>query len=210
MFTGIIGKVAKVTSVRSHGGAVVLEVDLGELASEVAVGDSVAVDGACLTATAASGGKVAFDVSAETLRKTTLGELGRAQEVNVELAMRPADRFGGHFVSGHVDGVGTIEQKAARSGETRLKVRVPRPLAAMMIMKGSVAVDGISLTIAALTEDTFEVSLIPHTLAATTLANKNAGAHVNTECDMIGKWVRRFAGGAGGGLTLERLEEEGY
>ena len=125
--------------------------------------------------------------------------------------MRPTDRFGGHFVSGHVDGTGTVASLVALAGETRLKVNVPPELTALMVMKGSVAVDGVSLTVAALSEGAFEVSLIPHTLGATTLSDKKPGARVNVECDIIGKWVRRFMGGAqGGGLTLDRLEEEGY
>jgi riboflavin synthase len=136
--------------------------------------------------------------------------------VNVELAMQPTDRFGGHFVSGHVDGVGTIVGVSALPGETRMKVRVPPELASMMIMKGSVAVDGVSLTIAALEADAFEVSLIPHTMSVTTLERKRAGEPVNIECDMIGKWIRRFMraedgrGSSEGALTIKRLEEEGF
>jgi riboflavin synthase len=209
MFTGLIQNVAKVRAVQHRGSSSVIELELGALASEVKVGDSVAIDGACLTAVAVTGGSVSFDVSAETLRKTTLGDLRRGSEVNVELAMKPTDRFGGHFVSGHVDGTGVIAEKANRPGEVRLKVRTPRELTDMMVVKGSVAVDGISLTVAALSDGMFEVSLIPHTLAATTLKDKGAGARVNIECDMVGKWVQRLVKPKGG-LTIEKLREEGY
>jgi len=214
VFTGLVQKVAKVAGMRRQGSAAVIEVELGELAGQVAIGDSLAVDGVCLTAAAASGGRASFDVSAETLRKSTLGELRGGQEVNIELAMRPTDRFGGHFVSGHVDGTGVIAEMAAVPGETRMKVSVPAELARMMVMKGSVAVDGVSLTVAALSQDSFEVSLIPHTLEVTTLGKKRPGARVNIECDMIGKWVRRLMGPGrgrnGGGLTLDKLQEDGY
>jgi len=216
MFTGLVARIGTVTAVRGGAGSSAIEVYLEELAERVAVGDSVLVDGACLTVTGVEGQKARFDVSAETLRLTTLGSLRPGDPVNVELAMRPTDRFGGHFVSGHVDGVGTVIEHVALPGETRIRVRVPVELASQMVMKGSVAVDGVSLTIAGLQRDSFEASLIPHTLAATTLAGKRAGARVNIECDMIGKWVARFMGGAvadgarSRGLTLESLEEDGF
>lgn len=216
MFTGLVARIGTVTGVRSGGASSAIEIDLAGLADRVAVGDSVLIDGACLTVTGIDGQRARFDVSAETLRLTTLGSLKLRDPVNVELAMRPTDRFGGHFVSGHVDGVGTVTEHVALSGETRIRVRVGVELAGQMVMKGSVAVDGVSLTIAGLQRDSFEVSLIPHTLAATTLAGKRAGARVNIECDMIGKWVARLMGSAeaqGGpspGLTLERLEEGGF
>ena len=216
MFTGLVQAKAAIGGVQHRGHSSVLVLRAGPLADRVAIGDSVMINGVCLTVTAARGEQVDFDVSAETLRRTTLGTLRRNDPVNVELAMQPTDRFGGHFVSGHVDGVGTIVGMSALPGETRMKVRVSPELASMMMMKGSVAVDGVSLTIAALEGDTFEVSLIPHTLSVTTLGRKRAGEPVNIECDMIGKWVRRFtrpeAGGGSseGSLTIKRLEEEGY
>jgi len=216
MFTGIVQEVGRVRTVRRRGAAAIVEIELGRLSGEVSKGDSVLVDGVCLTASDVLAETVAFDLAAETLGTTTLGQLGPGSAVNLELAMRPTDRFGGHFVSGHVDGTGTILEKTVRPGETRLVVQVPSALTDMMVPRGSVALDGISLTIAALRDGEFEVSLIPHTLGATTLGRKGAGAAVNIECDMIGKWVRRFLAGQaevtgeGGGLTLEKLEEEGF
>ncbi len=211
MFTGIVRGVCSVAATGRRANSLVLELDLGELAAQVAVGDSVLVDGVCLTATRGHDGRTEFDVAAETLRLTTLGSLNPGGRVNVELALRPTDRFGGHFVSGHVDGVGTIVENPSRPGDTMLKVRVPAAMSDQMVVKGSVAVDGISLTIAALGQDSFEVSLIPHTLAVTTLGEKRPGERVNVECDMIGKWVRKCVEQQRPqGLTLERLEEAGF
>jgi len=213
MFTGIVQQIAQVAEIRRSGAAAVVALDLAERTADVSVGDSVMVDGVCLTAGAVNGSRAEFDVSSETLRLTTLGELRRGSAVNVEAAMRPTDRFGGHFVSGHVDGTGTILQKAPRPGEVRLRVGVTPQLAAQMVMKGSVAVDGISLTVAALEDTAFEVSIIPHTLEATTLKDKNAGTRVNIECNMIGKWVRRLLGDAAerpGALTMDKLKELGF
>ena len=216
MFTGLVQKVAHVSVIEHHGSSMLLGLEMGDLAPELRTGDSVLVDGVCLTAAGTRGARVRFDIAAETLRLSTLGSLKAGDRVNVELAMRPTDRFGGHFVSGHVDGIGTILEKARRPGETILKVKVPSELAQMMVMKGSVAVDGISLTIAGLEDAAFEASLIPHTLAATTLQYKGPGAHVNVECDMVGKWVRKFVEArderedAGQGLTRQRLAEQEF
>ena len=215
MFTGLVQAVVKVRSVQRAGQSSVIALQAAGLPGEVAVGDSVMVNGACLTASTAGAGALEFDVSAETLRMTTLGGLNTGDEVNVEMSMRPTDRFGGHFVSGHVDGRGSVAQNRDLPGERRMKVRVAAALADMMVIKGSVAVDGVSLTIAALDRNSFEVSLIPHTLAATTLKDRRPGDVVNIECDMIGKWVRKFvrpgAGtSAGAGLSLDKLREEGY
>jgi len=216
MFTGIIRKVAEVRRVSRRSGAAVLRVALCELAQEVGPGDSVAVDGVCVTATKVQNGEMEFDVSSETLSLTTLGGLRQGDEVNVELALRAGDRFGGHFVSGHVDGTGTIRQMRRLAGECRMTVAAGAELLAQMVQKGSVAVDGVSLTVARLLPDAFEVSLIPYTLEATTLGRKRPGDRVNIECDMIGKYVRRLqernsaAGQSGGSIAVQRLAEEGF
>jgi len=214
MFTGIIQHVGTVRTVQRRGQARSLTIDCGELAGQVAVGDSVCVDGVCLTATDAQSPNVRFDVGAETLRLTTLGEANEGTPVNLELALRLGDRLGGHFVSGHVDGLGVVRRQAELPGEVRLAVEVPPALSDLMVMKGSVAVDGVSLTIAALERGAFEVSLIPHTLAQTALARKAPGTRVNVECDLIGRWVRRLLGRDGPsdapGLTIRELEEQGF
>ena len=216
MFTGIIRKVAEVSRVSRRGGVLVLRLALGELAEEVGPGDSVAVDGVCVTATDVQNGEAAFDVSSETLGLTTLGALTQGDRANVELALRAGDRLGGHFVTGHVDGTGTIGAMKRLAGECRMRVNAGAELLAQMVQKGSVAVDGVSLTVARLLPGAFEVSLIPYTLEATTLGRRRPGDRVNIECDMIGKYVRRSADGAaaaqraGGSITVERLTEEGF
>jgi riboflavin synthase len=214
MFTGIVQKVGIVKSLQRRAQSAELKLEIGEFAEDVKVGDSVMVDGVCLTVTELNELLVCFDVGTETLAKTTLGGLRKNDPVNIELAMRPDDRFGGHFVSGHIDGTGTISVIESRPGETRLFIRVPSELRELMIPKGSVAVDGVSLTIAELGPAFFEVSLIPHTLASTTLNAKHSGDRVNIECDMIGKWVRNFASSKDNnkkaGLSLEELKEKGF
>jgi len=215
MFTGIVRQVGTVRRVGRAEAASRLTIEMGAMARDVALGDSVCVDGCCLTAVSVEPPLASFDVSAETLRLTTLGALREGARVNLEPALRVNDRLGGHFVSGHVDGTGTIRGVERLPGEVRLEVDVPPNLTDMMIMKGSVAVDGVSLTIAALRQNAFEVSLIPHTLGATTLQHKGSGERVNIECDMIGRWVKRLLGdaGAGGarpGLSMHDLEDQGF
>lgn len=213
MFTGIIQKVAEVKKVSRGADSAGLLLGLDELADEVEIGDSVAVNGACLTASRIERDEVEFDVGAETMKLTTLGDLRSGSRVNVELALRPDDRLGGHFVQGHVDGTGTVREIQDLPGEWRLKVGVSSDLSQQMVKKGSVAVDGISLTVADLMPDAFEVSVIPHTLAETTLREKRTGDRVNIECDMIGKYVRRLLATdeeSAGSLSVERLRREGY
>jgi riboflavin synthase len=211
MFTGIIQAVGSVADVRGAAAARAIRVRSPDIAADAAVGQSVNVDGCCLTVTAVEGECLAFDVGAETLRLTTLGALGRGDRVNLEPALRIGDRLGGHFVQGHVDGVGTIRRKEALPGEVRLEVAVERRLSREMILKGSLAVDGISLTIAALRDDACEMSLIPHTIAATTLRDKGPGDRVNVECDLIGRWVRKLLSGEpAAGLSVRDLEEQGF
>ncbi|MCD6415727.1 MAG: riboflavin synthase [Planctomycetes bacterium] len=215
MFTGIIRHVGRVASVRRKPRARAIVIELGPLAEGARPGDSVSVDGVCLTATGLTGSLAAFDVGAETLQRSTLGELTTGSEVNLEPALCAGDPLGGHFVSGHVDGVGAIRLLEKRAGEVRLRVETPAELSDQMIIKGSVAVDGISLTVAALETGAFEASIIPYTLQSTTLAHKAAGERVNIECDMIGRWVRRILRQRPGaaladGLSFEKLEEEGF
>ncbi len=215
MFTGIIREVGIVRAVEAPRGMGVVTVEAGRVAALVARGDSVCVDGVCLTATRVEPPTMRFDVSAETLRLTTLGELREGVEVNIEPSLRVGDPLGGHFVSGHVDGTGTIRTKEARAGEVRLMVDVAPALSEQLVLKGSVAVDGISLTVAALATDSFEVSLIPFTLEATTMRRKGRGDLVNIECDMLGRYVRRLLERDGGPgprrvLTVQDLEEQGF
>ena len=215
MFTGIIRQTGTVLTLQRLVQSRVLTIGSGDVACAAAPGDSVCVDGACLTVTRVEGQDLTFDVGAETLRLTTLGGLCENQRVNLEPSLRMGEQIGGHFVSGHVDGVGTIRRLEKQPGETRLEIETEPRLTEMMIQKGSVAVDGISLTIASLSRGAFEVSLIPHTIENTTMQFKRPGDRVNIECDLIGRWVRRLIEESGiqlgrSRLTLEELEEQGF
>ena len=196
MFTGIVQAMGRISNVSKKEDGLRLVVDLGvhEFA-DVAVGDSVCVNGCCLTVTAMHGASLEFDVSAETLRCTT--GLDRAGDVNIELALRLADRLGGHLTSGHVDGVGTVTRFAAIAGDTYgswfLEIEAPAELARFIAAKGSIAVDGVSLTVNEVAGARFAVNLIPHTLNVTTLKRLASGAAVNLEIDIVARYVERLA-----------------
>lgn len=210
MFTGLIEKKGKITSIRP-GAAMRLAVDLEELAGGVEPGDSIAINGACLTVTALAGSVVFFDVVAESLRRTALSDLRPGDRVNIERALRAGDRLGGHFVQGHVDGIGTISGRTTTGGEYLLHISAPRGVTDNMIEKGSVAVDGISLTVASLSDEAFSIALVPHTLKHTTIGDKPDGSRVNIETDMLGKWVKKLlAPRAGQGITKDFLKEHGF
>jgi riboflavin synthase len=190
MFTGLIEAVGDVVAVEQRPGAVRLYIssDLGE---SLDVGDSLAVNGVCLTAVEAGGRAVAFEIGPETLRVTALGDLEPGDLVNLERAMRADSRFGGHFVLGHADGIGTIVDVRPDGDFWWIRVRFADHLAALFVPKGSVAVDGISLTVANLGADAFDVQIIPHTWTHTNLRDVRVGTRVNLECDVIGKYVAR-------------------
>ena len=187
MFTGIIAYQGRFRGYR--GGRSEILVEVPELAPKVAAGESVAVNGVCLTLAGTDRGALRFDLSRETLAKTTLGALKAGDRLNLELSLTLAAPVGGHLVSGHVDGVGKIVRSSSRPPGKRLTVSFPPELRPFFVPKGSVAVDGASLTIAALGPSSFEVELIPTTLAATNLGALRGGARVNLECDMVGKYV---------------------
>ena len=191
MFTGIIAAVGTVTAVRPTAGGVRLRIEAGGLPlADVAVGDSIAVNGVCLTAIALAGGAFDADVSNETLACTTGFAAGA--RVNLEKALRLADRLGGHLVSGHVDGVGTVTAFDDLGGSARLEVEVPAELARYVARKGSIAVNGVSLTVNDTAATDFSVNLIPHTLATTNLGELHAGDRVNLEADLIARHVERL------------------
>ncbi len=191
MFTGIVQTLGMVTLVERRGAGVRLAVDAAEVGRRQRVGDSVAVNGVCLTVVERSDSVLAFDLAPETLEKTNLGQLRPSDRVNIEEALRAGAPMGGHFVQGHVDGVGTIRERIRRGEFERVWFQVPRELTREMVRKGSVAVDGVSLTIVELEADGFSVELIPHTLAVTTLGFKGLGESVNIETDILGKYVLR-------------------
>jgi len=209
MFTGIVQRVGRLTSATARGDGLRLAVDTGfRDMGEVAIGDSVAVSGCCLTVVAITGTTLAFDVSAETLRCTT--GLDRVGEVNLELALRLSDRLGGHLMTGHVDGVGTVGSFAAVQddpyGSSRLVVDVPREIARFIAAKGSVAVHGVSLTVNEVDGTRFAVNLIPHTLAVTTLKGLAAGVRVNIEVDLVARYVARLNQFAADDARMDRRD----
>ena len=190
MFTGIVEALGRVQGLGAAGAGVQLAVDVPAAPDwRLALGESLAVNGVCLTVIAADGGMLAFDLAEETRRVTTLGDLVLGDAVNLERPLRLDARLGGHLVLGHVDGVGRVTAVHREGDGRRLGVAVPPSLRRFLIPKGSVAVDGVSLTVAALEGDGFTVALVPHTLAATTLGGRAVGARVNLEMDVIGKYV---------------------
>jgi riboflavin synthase len=212
MFTGLIQTVCTVKSALKTGDAMNLAVDLGLLAKETKTGDSIAVSGVCLTVAKLSGNIAAFDVSGETLEKSTLGRLKAGDKINIELSMKPTDRFGGHFVLGHVDSIATIKSVEKHNHFADIKFNAAPQLLGQMVFKGSVAVDGISLTIAQLDKDSFTVVIIPETLKRTTLGGVKPGDAVNIETDIIVKTVRKQLDEIlpRHELTMEKLKEMGF
>jgi riboflavin synthase len=213
MFTGIIEEICSVKSVSGGSGTMTLVVDLGRLAEDAHIGDSIAVSGVCLTITALRGSSATFEASSETLAKSTLGKLRPNSSVNVERALRADGRFGGHFVLGHVDGAAKTKsiQKQGRFAE--LTFEAPQQLLDQIVPKGSVAIDGISLTVAEMDEKTFTVAVIPETLGRTTLGSTKIGDTVNIETDLIVKSIVRQLGRIlpqKQELTVEKLREMGY
>jgi riboflavin synthase len=200
MFTGIVEELGEVVSVEHLDGAARITVRGPQVTADVRHGDSIAVNGTCLTVTGLSGSDFTADVMAETLRRTGLGDLAPGAPVNLERSLRVGDRLGGHMVQGHVDGVGAVTSRVSGERWDVLRITVPPGLARYLVEKGSVAVDGVSLTVSALgggpaEPPWFEVSLIPATLAATTLGRLRPGASVNLEADVIGKYVERMLSG---------------
>jgi riboflavin synthase len=192
MFTGLIESVGHVSEVKQTVTGCRLRIRT-PLVSELAVGESVAVNGVCLTVAMVEGQDTHFDVGPETARVTTLGSLRPELPVNLERAMRADARFGGHIVQGHVDGTGTIDELREEGDAHWMTVRFPAALAAYLIRKGSIAVDGISLTVAGLDDRQFDVMVIPFTWGHTNLASLHAGDRVNLECDVVGKYIARMA-----------------
>jgi riboflavin synthase len=192
MFTGLIEAVGCVSALKSNGSGCELRVQTA-LAQELRAGDSIAVNGVCLTATPVNGGEMLADIGPETARVTTLGSFRRDQRVNLERSMRVDARFGGHFVQGHVDGTGTVEGLREEGDAHWITISFPGELAPFLIPKGSIAVDGVSLTVARLGGAEFDVMIVPFTWAHTNLASLRVGERVNLECDMIGKYVARAA-----------------
>lgn len=216
MFTGLIediGRLAGAAALPSGKGRR-LRLEAALFQEEVPLGASICTDGVCLTAVSWRPGQIEVEAGPETLSRTTLGSLSIGAPVNLERALRAGDRLGGHLVAGHVDGVGQIERAAARGEAWDVTIATPPQLLRYIVEKGSIAIDGISLTVNAVDARGFSVSLIPHTRQRTTLEGKAAGAAVNLEVDIIGKYVEKLLAGyaqpAKEGLTLDKLREHGF
>ena len=195
MFTGIVREVGRVASVDTGSGGIRLEIDAPETAAATAIGDSVAVNGCCLTAVSVTSRGIAFHAVPETLTRTSLGTLGAGARVNLEPSLRAGEPLGGHYVQGHVDGVGTVRSVADEGESRRVWVDAPPEILRYVVEKGSIAVEGASLTVAGLDDGGFSVALIPHTLAETTLGGLAPGAPVNLEVDVLAKYVERLLAG---------------
>ena len=192
MFTGIVRERGRVASVEGDGNGIRIRLDAPLTAAEVAIGDSVSLNGCCLTVVEAASGTLAFDAVPETLSRSSLDGIEAGAELNVEPALRAGDPLGGHYVQGHVDGVGSVRSVEPEGEGRRIWFDAPSEVLRYCVEKGSVAVDGVSLTIAELDETGFAVALIPHTLAATTLGTLEPGARVNLEADVLAKYVERL------------------
>jgi len=219
MFTGIIEGLGTIREIRSEGQGKRMTVDADFFLEQTRIGDSICVSGACLTVVMIDGKRFTVDVSPETLTRTTFGNAKIGNRVNLERALRLSDRIDGHLVSGHIDGIGTVLLKQNIGNAIIVSFKVPEFISHYMIQKGSVAVDGISLTINKCSLDRFDVSIIPHTAKLTTIGFKKAGDLVNIETDMIGKYVERFVGskrqdekkkGTGSSLDMEFLAKSGF
>jgi riboflavin synthase len=218
MFTGIIEEIGTMANIQQTGEAFVLTIHAKKVLEGVQLGDSIAVNGVCLTVTSFSENRFTVDVMPETVKATGLRILKRGSKVNLERAMAAGGRFGGHFVSGHVDGTGVILSKKPVENAVYYEIEAGKELLDLIILKGSVTVDGTSLTVFGKTDNSFIISLIPHTMAETILGSKGSGEIVNLECDMIGKYVGHFLKGLTdtvpqkekSSITLQFLEENGF
>ncbi|OHB98231.1 MAG: riboflavin synthase subunit alpha [Planctomycetes bacterium RIFCSPHIGHO2_12_39_6] len=211
MFTGIIEYLATVKKISLKAGGAEIFLDIGDFGKDFKLGESIAINGVCLTVKEVKGTVAGFDVSSETLKKTTLGKLRNTEKVNIERALKVGDRLGGHFVTGHVDGIGIIKEKKQYADQCTMFFSVEKRFTDMMIEKGSVAIDGISLTIVDVVGGVFSVALIPYTLTLTTMGFKKVGDQVNIEIDMLGKWVKKILKKENDGdITWEQLTEQGF
>ena len=216
MFTGMVEELGTIRAIRRGASSAVLSIGAGTILDDLKVGDSVAVNGVCLTATQVDGGGFTADVMHETLDRSSLARLAPGDKVNLERAMAAGGRFGGHIVSGHIDATGTITDRRRDDNAVWYTVSAPAALLRYVVEKGSIAIDGISLTVASVEADRFSVSVIPHTAAVTVLGGKRPGDPVNLEADLIGKYVEKLLRPAQApparrsALSLEFLSEHGF
>jgi len=214
MFTGIISEIGTVREVARNGGGIRLSIDGKQSIEGAKPGDSISVSGVCQTIVLISDGTFTVEAVEETISKTTLGKLAPGSRVNLESPLRLGDQLGGHLVQGHVDGVGSVRSVTPRADSWMIEIEIPEELARYVVPVGSIAVDGISLTVASRTGRRAIVSIIPHTMQSTTLSDVRAGSPVNLECDLIGKYVESLllggTKGKEGTITTELLRRWGY
>ena len=211
MFTGIIEEIGTVRRIEHGAKGARLTIQAKTVLEDTRIGDSIATNGVCLTVVSMTGDSFSAAVMAESLRRSSLGTLQGGSSVNLERAMAANGRFGGHIVSGHIDGTGTIASQKREDNAVWVKVKTPAPLLRYIVEKGSIAIDGVSLTVAAVTDTDFSVSIIPHTGAQTILLGKKPGDPVNLECDVIGKYVEKLtAPHKTGGISTNFLAENGF
>jgi riboflavin synthase len=218
MFTGIIEEIGVVANIQRTGESFVLAIEAKKILNDVQLGDSIAVNGVCLTVTSFTGKLFMVDVMPETIKASSLNMVKRGSKVNLERAMAAGGRFGGHFVSGHIDGTGIIKSKQSFENAVYYEIEAEQELIKYIILRGSITVDGTSLTVFAVTENSFTLSIIPHTLSETILGLKGSGDIVNLECDMIGKYVGHFIQNLSSdsgqkrksGITAQFLADNGF
>lgn len=210
MFTGIIEEIGSVEQIVTGTKSCSLRIRAEKILSDVHIGDSIAVNGVCLTVTDFKATYFTADVMPETMRRTNLGQLAKGSRVNLERAMQLNGRFGGHIVSGHIDGTGTIVGMTREDNAVWIRIAADRSITKYIVEKGSAALDGISLTIAEAGTENFAVSVIPHTAAQTTLLNHKNGDKINIECDIIGKYIEKLTQHNNEGITEDLLRKYGF
>lgn len=216
IFTGIIEELGVVKSIAINGASGCITIKARKVLEGTKLGDSIAVNGTCLTVTSINSDGFSADVMAETVRRTSLSQVGKGDMVNLERAMALNGRFGGHIVSGHIDGTGTITKYKKEENAIWVTIKVPEEILNLIVEKGSICIDGISLTVATVSDRDFQVSIIPHTAKETTLIQKKVGSLVNLENDIVGKYIKKFVENKQesqskreSGLTMEMLEKYG-
>lgn len=210
MFTGIIEEKGIIENITFGSKSCKLTISGNTIFDDLKLGDSVAVNGVCLTVSKLMSNKFEADVMAETMRRTAMGNLVKGCHVNLERAMQLNGRFGGHIVSGHIDGVGTIINKVTDDNAVLVTISADSSIMKYIVYKGSITLDGISLTVASVKNDRFTVSIIPHTAKETTLLDKNIGDKINIECDIVGKYIEKFISKKESGITVDFLKENGF
>ena len=215
MFTGLVEEIGKIESIIKSEKSAKITIKVNEVLKDVMLGDSIATNGVCLTVTSFDSGKFTVDVMAETMRRSNLKSLSPGDEVNLERALRVGARLGGHIVSGHIDGMGVIKEFKREDNAVWVSIAASNEILKYIVQKGSIAIDGVSLTVAYVDESVFKVSIIPHTKDMTTLLRKKVGDDVNLECDMIGKYVEKLLGSkeqapVNKGIDFDFLSSNGF